>query len=133
MNFLLDTSVLIDLLRNKGLTEKFVSAHVDDTMSTSAICEAELNEGIYREKEENVPKRLEEKKELFGLFTEIVSFNSKQAEIAGKIRAKLSLKGSLIGDLDVLIAATAISQDAILVTKNTKHFQKIEGLQLMAI
>ncbi len=133
MIYLLDTSVLIDLMRHKGPAEDFIASHIGEELTTSAICEAELNEGIYRENENNIPKRLDEKKKLFEPFSQIISFDSKQAEIAGQIRADLSLKGSLIGDIDILIAAAAISQNATLVTKNTKHFQKIPGLQLLSI
>lgn len=131
--FLLDTSVLIDLLRHKGPAESFVFQHIEDYICTSAICEAELNEGIYREKFENVPKRLAEKQNLFSSFSESIPFDSQQADIAGKIRAELSKKGSLIGDMDILIGAAAIFQSAILVTKNSTHFSKIPGLQICSL
>ena len=38
--------------------------------------------------------------------------------------------GSLIGDFDILIAATALSEGIPLVTDNTDHFGRIEGLEV---
>jgi tRNA(fMet)-specific endonuclease VapC len=130
MTYLLDTSFLVEHFRRHGPAEQFIKGHLDEEICTSAICEAELNEGIYREKPENIPKRLRQKEEIFASFSFVVPFDSQQADIAGKIRAELSLKGDLTGDLDILIAAAALARDAVLVTRNAKHFQKIAGLQV---
>lgn len=130
MNYLLDTSVLIELLRQKPEAKAFIDSHVKDPITTSCVCEAEIYEGIYREKTENILTKKEIFKNLLSKLFAIIPFDSKQAEVAGQIRAALSLRGSLIGDLDVLIAAAAISQNATLVTKNPTHFSKIPGLQV---
>lgn len=130
MIYLLDTSILIELLRVKPEAKDFVDSHDEETILTSSICEAEIYEGVYREKQENISLKKEVFRKLLEKFSETVYFDSEQAEIAGKIRAELSKKGSLIGDLDVLIAAAAMAKNAILVTKNPKHFQKIPGLQV---
>lgn len=133
MVYLLDTSVLIDLLRGKPDAKVFVDRHLEEAITTSSICEAEVYEGIYREKGGDIPKKRQTFQNLLKNFSPAVPFDSDQAEIAGKIRTQLALKGSLIGDLDVLIAAAAISQDAALVTKNIKHFEKIPDLQLLSL
>lgn len=130
MVYLLDTSVLIDLLRQKPEAWEYLRSIRKETITTSSICEAEVYEGIYREKPENFLLRKGIFLNLLSKLTKITIFDSEQGEITGKIRADLSLKGSLIGDLDVLIAAAAISQNATLVTKNPAHFQKIPGLQV---
>lgn len=133
MNYLLDTSVLIDLLRVKPAAKKFVDEHVKEPIATSTICEAEVYEGIYRERPERIIKKKDEFHNLLEKFFTIVTFDQEQADIAGKIRADLAIKGSPIGDMDVLIAAAALSQNATLVTKNINHFQKIPGLQALAL
>jgi tRNA(fMet)-specific endonuclease VapC len=46
------------------------------------------------------------------------------------LRAKLRRAGTPIGDFDEMIAAHALSLDAVLVTDNTRHFQMVEGLAL---
>jgi len=49
---------------------------------------------------------------------------------AAKIRAQLELKGMPIDPYDLLIAGLAKSQEMILVTNNTREFERIEGLYL---
>ncbi len=44
-----------------------------------------------------------------------------------KIRAHLRQSGQLFGDLDILIAATAIENDCTLLARNRKHFERIPG------
>ena len=39
-------------------------------------------------------------------------------------------RGQVAPSMDLLIAATAVAHNAILVTHNTKHFEGIDGLQL---
>lgn len=52
------------------------------------------------------------------------------AVIAGQIRADLSSKGNIIGPYDLLIAATSIESNRILVTHNTKEFARVNNIQL---
>ena len=50
------------------------------------------------------------------------------ARIGSRIRRDLRQRGEMIGDFDILIAATAIEAGRGLVTDNTRHFKRIEGL-----
>jgi predicted nucleic acid-binding protein len=52
------------------------------------------------------------------------------AEEFGRIRAQLRRQNQLIGDMDLAIAATALSYGLTLVTHNTHHFRRIPGLPL---
>ena len=49
---------------------------------------------------------------------------------AAAIYAMLRMRGQLIEDADLLIAAIALVYDMILVTNNTAHFTRIPGLQV---
>ncbi|MFA4955628.1 MAG: hypothetical protein WC556_01480 [Candidatus Methanoperedens sp.] len=51
-------------------------------------------------------------------------------EMFGKIKVVLINKGDIIDDADIFIAACALTENAILVTNNEKHFERIEGLKL---
>ena len=51
---------------------------------------------------------------------------------AAEIYADLRRRGALIGDADILIAATAQDHSLVLVTNNTKHFSNITGLQILS-
>jgi len=46
------------------------------------------------------------------------------------IKSNLERKGNIIEDMDILIAATALSHNLILVTNNVKHFEKIKDLRM---
>lgn len=50
---------------------------------------------------------------------------------AATIYADLHQRGLLIGDADILIAATSLEQGLILVSNNERHYRRIEILQLM--
>jgi tRNA(fMet)-specific endonuclease VapC len=60
----------------------------------------------------------------------VLPWDSAAADVYAKISAKLEKNGMPIGYADTMIAAHALSIDAILVTNNTKHFQSVKGLQL---
>lgn len=51
-------------------------------------------------------------------------------DIASDIYGALRMQGALLEDADILIAAIALSHGATLVTRNLKHFERVEGLRL---
>ena len=57
-------------------------------------------------------------------------WNTAAADIYGEIAALLRRQGTPIGEMDTQIAAHALAQDLILVTHNTRHFERIPGLRL---
>ena len=61
---------------------------------------------------------------------EISSFGVNEARISAHIRANLENQGTPIGPYDTLIAGTALSANAVLVTHNIREFQRIEGLEI---
>jgi len=60
-----------------------------------------------------------------------VPFDQEAARSAAQIRFVLESRGMVIGSLDVLIAGTALSRNAVLATNNVKEFSRIEGLKLV--
>jgi len=60
-----------------------------------------------------------------------IPFDSDAAFAAANIRHELERKGSAIGPLDLLIAGTALSRGATLVTNNTNEFSRVSGLLLV--
>ena len=59
-----------------------------------------------------------------------VPFDREAAHQAARIRIELEKHGSVIGPMDLLIAGTALSRGAVLVTNNTKEFSRVKGLRL---
>jgi tRNA(fMet)-specific endonuclease VapC len=57
-------------------------------------------------------------------------FDDDAAERYGILRAQLKREGRIIGSNDLLIAAIALTADAILVTRNLDEFRRVGGLRL---
>ena len=60
----------------------------------------------------------------------VLDFDTYAAEEYGKIRADLKRKGTPIGPMDMLIAAHVKAEDLILVTNNTREFERVEDLEV---
>ena len=128
--YFLDTSVIIPYIRgNKNIIE-FID-NLEGELSSSYICLAELYEGIFRYKN----KEDAEKNLLFffhGL-DEITGLNWDVSRNFGFIRTELRQKGLIIEDLDILIAASCQVHQAVLITGNPKHFERIKNLQVLPL
>lgn len=59
-----------------------------------------------------------------------IPFDREAAIESARIRIDLEARGLPIGPIDLLIAGTAVSRGAVLVTNNTKEFSRIKGLRL---
>ena len=57
-------------------------------------------------------------------------WTAQAADIYGETHTLLMKKGQPIGIMDVQIAAHALAENLILVTHNTRHFERIPGLKL---
>jgi|SRR5882757_2605806 len=66
----------------------------------------------------------------FLLALEVAPYDDRAALQYGIVRAELERTGRQIGSLDTLIAAHAIALDVVLVTHNTREFQRIAGLRV---
>jgi predicted nucleic acid-binding protein len=128
MNFFLDTSICVDVLRTKGPQKSFdlfESFSLDqNTGIISVITVAELSAGAALSSLKDAQKKTDE---LLAYVT-IVELNESVALAGGKIYADLSKTGKKIEFNDCLIAATALSLgfDEI-VTRNCDHFSRIDG------
>ncbi len=126
MSYFLDTNTCIYFLKNKSqaILNRFSSIDADEIKIPSVVV-AELYYGALKsaKKNENIVK-------LSGFIAlyDVVSFDEKSAEIYGEIRRKLESIGNIIGGNDLLIAATVLANDGILVTNNTKEFNRVENL-----
>jgi tRNA(fMet)-specific endonuclease VapC len=60
-----------------------------------------------------------------------VPFDSAAAIAAASIRVELEKLGATIGPLDILIAGTAVSRGAALVTNNAVEFSRVPRLRVL--
>jgi tRNA(fMet)-specific endonuclease VapC len=123
---LLDTNVLVAFLNGNKLISKRIRDEIDQiALSTLVVAELDYGAKVSQKAKENIEK-------LYRLLdiVQIVPFDIECAKIFGTIKSKLRRMGRPTGEVDALIAATAIAHDAILATANKRHFENIEGLKL---
>jgi len=123
---LLDTNVIIAFFNgNKAVLER-IQAEID-RITLSALVIAELDYGA---KASQRGKENLEKLDRFIDIVRVVPFDLECAKAFGSIKSKLRMLGKPTGEMDALIAATAMAHKAVLITGNRKHFENIEGLKL---
>jgi tRNA(fMet)-specific endonuclease VapC len=126
MIYMLDTDAVSFLVRKDTSVIKNLIKHEGDEICISAISYAELCFGLGKKGSEKLFTEVN----LIMAKLSIVDFDDLQSELYGKIRLGLEKSGSPLGDMDMLIAAAALSAGAILVTHNVKHFSKIKGIKV---
>ena len=126
MKYLLEPNICIALIRQKpaALLQRLTSLQPGE-VGISSITLAELTYGAAKSSH---PKQNLSALEQFILPLDLADFDQKAARAYGQIRASLEHTGVVIGSMDMLIAAHAISLNAILVTNNTREFQRVRGL-----
>ena len=60
----------------------------------------------------------------------VISFDDTDAIQYGRLKAKLKKEGKIIGPIDMLLAAQALSKDLIFITNNVDEFVRVEGLKI---
>jgi len=128
MKYLLDTNICIALIRQKPamLIQRLTSLHPGDA-GISSITLAELFHGVEKSA---WPEQNRSALEQFLLPLDLADFDQDAAKAYGKIRTDLERTGQLIGSMDILIAAHAMSLDATMVTNNVQEFQRVKGLSV---
>ena len=130
MLYYLDTNICITCIRKSIKTENIVRRFIEYgyfNIKLSTIVIAELMHGAYKSK--RTEETLSDTEEFIAGF-EVIPFDYDAAVAYGKIKASLERKGQVIGPNDMLIAAAALSRNAVLVTNNTREFSRIDGLKL---
>jgi len=121
--YLIDSDVLIDYLKGKDLILKKIVGLEGGLWSTSIICVAEILEGVPKKNGEMVRKMLKDMK--------VYEIDWMVAETFARVRKDLREKGSLIENMDLLVASTCIANNLVLITNNKKHFSRIKGLKIL--
>jgi tRNA(fMet)-specific endonuclease VapC len=126
--YLLDTNILSELIKKRPNPRLFsqLSSMPSIALFTSSICVMELRFGS---------SRRDDSKEFWQKIDEqiisrvnVIPLGEKEALAAGDILADLRKAGRTTGIEDVLIAASAVTHQCVLVTANTRHFSEIRGL-----
>ncbi len=130
MTYLLDTNIVIALLRNRParVRERLRRAVSEGaSITVSSVVLFELWYGVARS------GRREENAERLRVFLSgnvgVLPFEESDASIAGDLRAEMEANGTVIGPYDLLIAAQSLRTGTTLATANVSEFARVPGLK----
>jgi tRNA(fMet)-specific endonuclease VapC len=125
---ILDTNIVSQIIRHRADVLEAYNAALDrgETLGISAVTYYELRRGAF----DHRFTRLKPALDIMIEDLEIVMPDFHTYEVAAEIWWNLKQAGTKLEDNDILIAATAMSFGETLISDNTKHFDRIQGLQL---
>ena len=122
-----DTDVLIDFLSASERAAEYVRAELQNgNLATTVITRFELFSGARSAKAMRAIGELLES-------IRSLPLDSKAADRAAAVRRTLERKGSTIGMADSLIAGIVLTANGVLLTRNRRHFDRVEGLKLASL
>ena len=119
-----DSDVLIDALRGREEARQRIALELKaGALATTVVSVFELSSGARSRRERDKVEKL------LGAMT-ILPLDSAAAAAAAAARQALEARGQPIGMADYLIAGICLSRSAVLLTRNRKHFERVDGLRL---
>lgn len=126
--FILDSNTISYYFRGEPDIVSRLQGTRPADLGVPAIVEYELRYGLLRLPPTAAAPRLAAL-EQFLVPVQLLPFDSRCADHAATLRAKLDTAGTPIGPHDTLIAATALRHGATLVTRNVREFSRVPGLK----
>ena len=127
MKYCLDTNTLIYFFKGLGDVSNRLLETPPGEIAIPTVVLYELEVGIG--KSTSPRKRMTQLQKITSLVN-IISFGQIEAKCAASIRIKLEQGGIPIGPYDILIAASALANNSILVTHNSSKFERVSGLKI---
>jgi tRNA(fMet)-specific endonuclease VapC len=128
VRYLLDTNICIYIAKhNPPAVRAHFARHAAEEIAMSVITLGELRFGA--EKSQSRERAMAIIQQLEGLISPR-ALPEAAGEHYGQIRAALQKRGAIIGNNDLWLAAHARAEGWILVTKNTREFARVPGIQL---
>lgn len=127
MRYILDTDTIIYFLKGMPSVTERIASVLAGEMNTTIINHAELLFGACNStrKQQNLRKV-----ETFLHNIKILPFCEQASAIFAEQKARLKKSGTLLADLDLMIASIALRHEMVLVTNNGRHFERLKDLQL---
>lgn len=128
MRYTLDTNTITATIKENQIAIQKLSAanEAGDEVTLNAFSYFEIKRGLVLPLFQRRMNDFEKLVAAYGVLPLSLPVLDKAAMIYQHLRSG----GILIEDVDILIAATAITHNATLVTRNTKHLDRIPNLQL---
>jgi tRNA(fMet)-specific endonuclease VapC len=131
MAFLIAADVIIQSERKKLDLDAWLRAHADDEVRLAAITVAELWRSTERA---SPPQRTARQKFLERMLdvVEVVPYTERAAIEHARLWGTVNATGQRVGMQDLILAATALESGDTVVTLNTRRFEMIPGLTVVA-
>lgn len=128
MKYLLDTNTCIRYLnqRSESIIQRMRSESPDDLV----VCSVTRAELFYGAMKSTHPERTAAQQHEFLAPLATLPFDDRAAQHYGLIRANLERAGTPIGPNDLMIAAIALAHDLIVVTHNSREFERVLTLRI---
>ena len=130
ISYLIDTDWVIHYLNGRAGIVGRLHALQPEGLALSVAALAELYEGVLYSRD---PDKDEQGLADFLRGVTVLGIDEETARIFGRERGRLRRAGAIIGDMDLLIAATAIQYNLTLLTNNRRHFDRIDNLRIESI
>ncbi len=127
MSYLVDSDYLVDVLAGVPSAVELVERLATNGVGVSIVSYGEIYEGAFSDLDP--APRLARMRDFLSGFA-LFSLTDPIMEGFARLRTSFRCNGTLIPDMDLLIAATALHHDLMLVTRNTRHFGRIPELRI---
>jgi tRNA(fMet)-specific endonuclease VapC len=127
---MLDADVVIRGERGTLDLAAWMSQHESEGFEVAAITVAELWHGVERATGEHRAKRERYIREILEELP-MIPYTETTALEHARIWASLESSGQMIGDYDLIVAATAVERGSAVATFNKRHFQRVPGLKVI--
>ena len=127
MKYLLDTDICIYWLKGRTTVRAKINRVDRKDLAICVITASELYFGAYNSNkiEQNLRTA-----ETFIQSLTVLPLSNDTLKKFGQLKAELRKAGTPVADFDLLIASVALTENLILVTNNTRHYERIKGLNL---
>ena len=124
MSIIADTDVLIDFLNGREPSASRIALELEHgTLSTTATTRFELLAGANSARPQKLVRALLDA-------VPALPLDAEAADRAAEVRRALEKQGTPIGMGDSLIAGIVLANQGVLLTRNTKHFERVQGLRI---
>ena len=129
-SYLIDTDWIIDHFnRVEGTTQKLKELRPAG-IAMSVISLAELYDGVIYSRD---PSRSQQALDTFLQEIPVLGVDEEICKAFGRERGRLRQQRKTVSDFDLLIASTCLCYDLTLLSNNRRHYEMIEGLQVLSL
>lgn len=126
MRFLIDTNIVSAVMRKNPAVLRKVMQYGTASIAMSSLSVYEIYRGAWQVADTRRREIL--LKQIGHLPFAVLPHGESAAQLAGEIQGKLLREGFGLADMDLMLGAHALAGNLIMVTDNTKHFERIPGL-----